>query len=145
MNQSILPSSTSKGNLRFREIIKSNPALLEEVADAKIFNEIAHQLYTLRREKGFTQKDLADKIKLKQSHISRWEKAGYQGYKIKVLSKLARTLGGSLEVNLRPRSHNYTVYCKYEEKDQTSYPNGIVHTRTESLVLPVTISAFGSK
>lgn len=137
MNQSISPNSTSKGNLRFREIINSRPNLLEEVDDAKIFNEIAYQLLTLRKQKGYTQKELAEKIDLKQSHISRWEKAGYQGYKIKALSKLARTLGGRLEVSLMPRVNEYTVTVSMRE--DTAYMNGITQTRTNSITMPVPV------
>lgn len=137
MNKSISPSSTSKGNLRLREILKSKPELVDEVSDAQIFSEIAHQLYTLRKQSGITQKELAEKIDLKQSNISRWEKAGYQGYKIKVLSKLARTLGGKLEVSLIPKQNTYNI--EFNHQSVTIYPNDVIVATSTSVTMPVKV------
>lgn len=112
MKKSISQSSMSERNSKFRALVKSNPALLEEVADARVCNDIAVELYNLRMAKGITQKDLAESLGVKQSNISRWEKAGYQGYKVKMLSKIARHLGSRLWISVLPPTETYFHYFK---------------------------------
>ncbi|MBH1980847.1 helix-turn-helix transcriptional regulator, partial [Candidatus Saccharibacteria bacterium] len=64
-------------------------------------NDIAFDLCTMRKDVGLTQKQLAEILGVKQSNISRWERPGYNGYKVSILSKLARVLGGRLELSLK--------------------------------------------
>lgn len=90
---------------RLKKLITKNPDGLGLLADAKLMNNISYELCTMRQDKGLTQKQLAEILGVKQSNISRWERPGYQGYKVNVLSKLARVLGGQLQVSLRPSSN----------------------------------------
>lgn len=121
MTQSTSHNSMSDGNKRLRELMQSRPVLIDEVADARVCNDVAYQLYSLRQRSGLTQKELAEKLDVKQSNISRWEKPGYQGYKVKILSKLARKMGGSLHISLTPPLNNYTYQMKFEKTAHEEY------------------------
>lgn len=144
MNKSILTNLKSSGNQRIKSLLKINPALLGEISDAKIFNNIAYELLTLRRESNLTQRELADRIQLKQSHISRWEQPGYQGYKVKILSKLARTMGGSLKVSLLPPKSNTMMFLSFtqtrQEINNTLCTDGASITKTKIVSNSVTIN-----
>ena len=84
----------------FVDKIKNNPALKAEIEDAQLSIDISMQLYTLRKELGITQKELALITDLQQSNIARLERPGYQGYTLKVLSKVVRALGARLNIEI---------------------------------------------
>lgn len=115
MKKSTHQSLTSSGNTRLRALIKGSTALPGEVADAKVCNDIAIGLFDLRIRAGWTQKELAEKLSVKQSNISRWEQVGYQGYKVKMLSKVIRTLGGQLHVTITPPSDAYLTCIAFRQ------------------------------
>jgi transcriptional regulator with XRE-family HTH domain len=88
----------------------NNPELIGELIDATVCNSVAAKLYNLRKDAGVTQGELAETLGIKQSNISRWETPGYQGYKVKMLSKIVRTLGGRLSINIMPRNtYSYSL------------------------------------
>lgn len=87
---------------RLRNLIASDADAMGQLYDARVCNNISIELYNLRKRSGLTQKELAEKLNVKQSNISRWEKPGYQGYKVKMLSRLCRMLGGQLFVGIQP-------------------------------------------
>jgi transcriptional regulator with XRE-family HTH domain len=123
MQKSISTNSANKLNKRFKQIFKNNPTLRGGLIDAKFCNDIAINLYNLRMTSGLTQKDLAERLDVKQSNISRWEQPGYQGYKVKMLSKIVRTLGGKLVIEILPPNHTYRraiVFRMSEEKKITA-------------------------
>jgi transcriptional regulator with XRE-family HTH domain len=115
MNQSISHSSSNNKNRNLKEIFLSDPNLFGEIIDASVCNDIAFELYKLRKHSGMTQKQLADKLSLKQSHISRWETPGYQGYKVKILSKLVRALGGQLKITINPTPPTFSHNLRFED------------------------------
>lgn len=123
-------ASMSERNKRFIELIKKDPSLIDEVADARVCNEIAVDLYDLRTKANITQKELAKKLGVQQSNISRWEQAGYQGYKVKMLAKLVRTLGGKLTVNIAQDQPTVLRYFAYQKSvhniTETFHPNGVM-------------------
>jgi transcriptional regulator with XRE-family HTH domain len=94
--------NTSSNNSRLRSLFLNDPELIGEMVDASICNNIAFDLYSLRTRLGLTQARLAALLGVKQSNISRWETPGYQGYKVKVLSRIARALKGRLTVTIKP-------------------------------------------
>ncbi len=103
MKKSTSQSSTSNANRKLAELVKQHREEIKaEIADARICNDIAFSLYDLRLNSSMTQKQLAQRLGVQQSNISRWEQAGYQGYKIKMLSKIVRALGGRLYVGIFP-------------------------------------------
>lgn len=116
MNQSISQHSNSSRNQKLHQLLKSKPNISENISDARICNDIAFSLYNLRLASGLTQKKLAEKLGVKQSNVSRWEQAGYQGYKVKILNKIVRTLNGKLEVIITPATNNYFVNISFDSK-----------------------------
>jgi transcriptional regulator with XRE-family HTH domain len=93
-------------NKKFRELISNKPNFLGDLSDAQICNYVAINLYELRENAGLTQKELAERLNVKQSNISRWEQPGYQGYKLKMLNKIVRNLGGALNVSFTKPTYN---------------------------------------
>lgn len=114
MKKQISRFSSSISNQRLRQAFLEDPELVGELVDAAICNGIAGNLYDLRRQAGITQDQLADLLGIKQSNISRWETPGYQGYKVKMLSKIVRTLGGRLSINIRPLT-TYSYHLKFSQ------------------------------
>jgi transcriptional regulator with XRE-family HTH domain len=90
--------SSSRERLQF---LVQRPGFAAELADAQLCNDIAFKLYQARKSSGLTQKDLAAILGVKQSNISRWETPGYQGYKVRMLSKVFRTLGVSMQISIK--------------------------------------------
>jgi len=77
-----------------------NPLLKAEVEDAQLSVDISMQLYALRKELNITQAELAIRAEIPQSNIARLEHPGYQGYTLKVLSKVVRALGAKLRIQI---------------------------------------------
>jgi transcriptional regulator with XRE-family HTH domain len=114
-------SLKTRGNQRLKNIINSNESVLrQELIDAELFNEITHSLVSLRKKSNLTQKELAEELGVKQSNISRWEQAGYQGYKVKMLSRIARTLGGQLFVSIQPITNFQYFHEAFEMQHEAS-------------------------
>ena len=63
-----------------------------EMAKAAINIQIQQMIHDTRMEKGWTQKDLAEKMGVKQSLVSRWE-SGECNYTINTLIDIADALG----------------------------------------------------
>jgi transcriptional regulator with XRE-family HTH domain len=113
MQKSTSHNSAEKLNSRFKKIFTDNQHLIGNLVDARVCNNIAIDLYTLRVQSGMTQKELAEKLGIKQSNISRWEHPGYQGYKVKMLSKIVRALGGKLQIKIDRTSENMLGHINY--------------------------------
>lgn len=64
--------------------------------------EITKQLIRLRNEQNLTQGELAERIGMKQSNISRLESGNYNP-SVEVLAKIAVGLGKELHVEFRDR------------------------------------------
>ena len=72
-----------------------------EMAKAAINIQIQQMIHDTRMEKGWTQKDLAEKMGVKQSLVSRWE-SGECNYTINTLIDIADALGLSVQCPLKP-------------------------------------------
>lgn len=129
---------------KFRDKLMKNGALRGEIIDAQVCMGVALQLYRLRIYRNVTQKELADMLGVTQSNIARWESPGYQGYKVKVLSKIARTLGGKLTVNIEPIVKNFSIIHSYNSHSPTpsliNRPHGAQFVTTQG-VRNVSVSA----
>lgn len=115
MSQSL--SNVSNQSTDLVNLISNDKALQAEIEDAQLCNGLAINLYHLRNAVGLTQKQLAERLGVKQSNISRWEQVGYQGYKVKMLSKIARALNGKLEISLLDHTPNYITEISMLEAD----------------------------
>ncbi|PIS34710.1 MAG: XRE family transcriptional regulator [Parcubacteria group bacterium CG08_land_8_20_14_0_20_43_9] len=60
--------------------------------------EIAYRILQLRKKKGMSQADLAQKIKTNQSNVARME-AGQQNFTTETLQKIAMALNRKLKID----------------------------------------------
>ena len=68
-------------------------------------DKIAMQIYTLRREKGLTQQQLAEKAGTTQSRISKIENDDFEGYTLSFLKRIAQAMDCQVDVTIRqPRT-----------------------------------------
>lgn len=79
-----------------KQLLK-NPKLVKTLREVELEFQIAEAVVRARIEKGFTQKDLAKKLRTKQSVISRVESAKTVPT-ISFLKRLAKALDVSLKV-----------------------------------------------
>lgn len=64
--------------------------------------EIARQLVRLRNRRGLSQQELAERVETKQPAISRVESAGYRGWSLSNLQKIADAQDARLRVLIEP-------------------------------------------
>jgi transcriptional regulator with XRE-family HTH domain len=121
MNPSIYRSYGSNHNQQLKDLFLKDPELLGEVIDASICNDVAFDLYQLRKAAGITQEQLAIKLGVKQSNISRWETPGYKGYKVKILSKIVRALGGQLKISIHVPAPTMSNNLRFENLVKIDY------------------------
>jgi transcriptional regulator with XRE-family HTH domain len=77
----------------------ANKILSETPEEVRIFvrqyTDIVLRIHELMQLKGFTQKDLADRMKKKPSEINKWLK-GNHNLTLKTIAKLEAELGGPI-------------------------------------------------
>jgi predicted transcriptional regulator len=92
---------------------KLNDVLKEKMRDPEFreaFEEfeqefqIAEQLTALRKEKGYTQKELAKKAHTSQSAIARFESGQHKNLTLAFLHRVSRALGLTPEIRFRNTS-----------------------------------------
>ncbi|MFH1940446.1 MAG: helix-turn-helix transcriptional regulator [bacterium] len=64
--------------------------------------EIRNQIIKVRIAKGITQVQLATKLGVPQSEISRFEREDYEGYSVRMLERILEALNTEVEVDLIP-------------------------------------------
>ncbi len=60
--------------------------------------DVALQIAVLREEAGFSQKDLARKLKTSQQQISRLESPAYEGHSLRMLRRVAEAMGATVHI-----------------------------------------------
>ena len=60
--------------------------------------DVALQIAALREGAGFSQKELARKLKTSQQQISRLESPSYEGHSLSMLRRVATALGATVHV-----------------------------------------------
>jgi ribosome-binding protein aMBF1 (putative translation factor) len=79
-----------------------NPERLEELEEAKINDDVARKILTLREEHKLSQRALADLVGTTASVICRLEDADYEGHSLTMLNRIARALNQKLCINFEP-------------------------------------------
>lgn len=79
-----------------------NPEFRHAFFATRTQDETATQIRQLRKERGFTQSQLANNCEMKQSAISRIEDAEYSGWNFKTLLRVAKALDVRLKITFEP-------------------------------------------
>ena len=83
-----------------RKQLLQSPEVQHEYDELKVLYDIKREIIKLRIEQGLSQKELADRIKTKQSAISRLESGEYNP-SLEFLSKVANALGKELHISFQ--------------------------------------------
>ncbi len=83
---------------------------------------VAHKaiLEDLRLEKGFTQAQLAKKLGVDQSRISRIENGALDTFEVRTLQEYAEALGGKLEVAIIMGEDHIKIFHEYSQTSPKS-------------------------
>jgi len=65
--------------------------------------DVALQLAALREQAGFSQTELARKLRTTQQQISRLESPGYEGHSLSMLRRVARALNAHVRVTFETK------------------------------------------
>jgi HTH-type transcriptional regulator / antitoxin HipB len=129
------------------EDIDTNPQLRTRIEKTEKTLKLAMQVYSLRKEKGWTQKELAKKAGIKQSNISRLENADYEGgHSLKTLEKVAKALDLNLDILFiqtdkmeeNRKTHTLTGYIDFSKDlirifiGSNKFPNQISKTTAKT-------------
>jgi ribosome-binding protein aMBF1 (putative translation factor) len=93
-----VPASMKKFNDFLEEQLK-DPEFRQIWEETKVEYEVARQLILLRKQKGLTQSQLAERLNTKQSVISRIE-TGDQNITLENLMNIVKALGGQLQITI---------------------------------------------
>ncbi len=93
-----------------------NPALREEIADARINLQVAQMIYDSRTKAGLSQRQLAELIGSKQPVIARLEDADYEGHSLTMLQRIAEALEQRLEVRFVPSRKRRTLNSRHSPR-----------------------------
>ena len=64
--------------------------------------DVAMQIAALRNKAGFSQKELARRLKTSQQQVSRLESPAYEGHSLSMLRRVARALNAEVKVVFEP-------------------------------------------
>jgi len=82
-----------------KKIILKNKEVQNELMNNEAEYKIIEEIIMARKEKKFTQKELAEKVGTRQSNISRLESGNYNP-SLDFLNKIANAMGKKLEVRI---------------------------------------------
>ena len=85
-----------------RRFFEGRPERIAALEQEMVHVEVAHEVYRLRTEAGLTQRQLAERVGTTASVICRLEDSDYDGHSLKMLQRIAFTLGQRVEVRFRP-------------------------------------------
>jgi transcriptional regulator with XRE-family HTH domain len=98
---------------RYLERKLQDPGFRERFADADRAWDLALQLVALRKERGLTQRQVAEMLGTKQQAIARLEDPEYAGHSLSMIRKYAELLGAIVDVTIVPREQ----VPEYRERD----------------------------
>jgi DNA-binding XRE family transcriptional regulator len=100
-------TTTDAVEILHRRYYQGKPERLKALEEARVEDEIARKIYTLRTEAGLTQRELAKLAGTTASAICRLEDADYEGHSMAMLKRIAAALNKRVEirfVSLRPHA-----------------------------------------
>jgi transcriptional regulator with XRE-family HTH domain len=80
-----------------------DPAFAKRFKQAGEAWDVSMQIAALREKAGFSQKELARRLKTSQQQISRLESPSYEGHSLSMLRRVAEELGATVRVTLMPQ------------------------------------------
>ncbi len=103
-------SKTNDGlEILHRRYYEGKPERLESLQEEREHAEVARKIYDLRKEAGFTQKELAERVGTTPSVISRLEAADYEGHSFSMLNRIAAALNRKVRIEFDPVEHKTKV------------------------------------
>ena len=87
---------------RYLEAHLRDPEFARRFKNAGEAWEVSLQLAALRQRAGFSQKDLARRLKTSQQQVSRLESPGYEGHSLSMLRRAAKALNARVRIVLEP-------------------------------------------
>jgi len=103
--------------------------------DAHVNTKIAAQIYWTRRERGWTQQELAEKAGMAQERVSKIESGDFSSLNMTTLRKFAQALDVCVRVEFQPFSNGIYDVCRM-------HPSAMaVQARPESLAEMKTFTA----
>jgi len=94
--------TTDAVEILYRRYIQDNPERLASLEEERAKLDIAQQVYDLREEAGFTQKQLAEQVGVSEDVISDLEDTEYEGDAFLMLRRIAKALGKQVEFRVVP-------------------------------------------
>jgi transcriptional regulator with XRE-family HTH domain len=97
---------------RYLEQQLKDPIFAERFEAAGEAWDVALQIAALREQAGFSQKDLARKLKTSQQNVSRLESTSYEGHSLTMLRRVARALNARVRVVFEPTARGKKAKTK---------------------------------
>jgi transcriptional regulator with XRE-family HTH domain len=123
-------------DLNVSEKLKRDPEFRQRFFVAESSAEIARQLIALRKRRGLSQVQLAEKLGTQQPAISRVESADYRNWSYNTLRKEAEVLDARLRVLIEPAEDILKEY----ETEAVEYETGSVEQPTSTSKTSATIN-----
>jgi DNA-binding transcriptional regulator YiaG len=73
--------------------------------------DVVLQIAALREAAGFSQQDLARKLKTSQQQISRLESPSYEGHSLRMLRRVAGAMGANVHIVFESAPKPVPVFC----------------------------------
>lgn len=89
---------TDAAEILHKRYIENDPDRKASLEAERVNAEVARLIYELRKDAGFSQKELGDMVGTTQSVISRLEDADYDGHSLSMLNRIAKALNRRLTV-----------------------------------------------
>lgn len=86
---------------RWRDELVNTPGYQELYDEEAAKKELWLQLVEARQAAGLTQAEVAERLGISQSQVSRIEKRGYDAYTLNTLRKYVKALGHSFRLEVR--------------------------------------------
>ena len=81
----------------------ADPEFRQRFEEAGQAWDIALQLASLRRVRGLTQKQVAERLGTRQQNVSRLENPTYTGHSLTMVRRYVEALDGTLAIRIMPR------------------------------------------